>query len=67
MLIITGGRYVIECDGYCDTRLPSRATEAMAFMIATNAGWLVRVLERKFSGVASYDYCPRCRVAITLL
>lgn len=53
-------KYSVACDG-CETELPPRSSDTLAILDATAAGWLVRQRVRKFSGYATYDYCPNCR------
>lgn len=58
--------FTIHCDGDegvddCNASLPRRKSQAMADLVAVEAGWAVNIPIRKFTGVVRQDFCPKCR------
>jgi hypothetical protein len=52
--------FIVQCDE-CDEKLPPRKGNLFALLLASEAGWAVRVSVRKFSGSTFFDYCRKCR------
>lgn len=53
--------YWFECDGSdCEEKTPKRGSDLISMSDAIALKWLVGKPERKFSGIARRDYCPKC-------